>query len=149
MPTIAVRDLEIQHRESDPVGGTFGRGILIVDDYSLLRALTKPIAEKPAAILPIKKALMFIPAAPLAGGEKAYQGSSFYTAPNPPFGATITYHLKEALKTKKAARREQEQKLERESRDVFYPAWDALKAEDREEPAAVVLTIKNAGGQVV
>ena len=85
--------------------------------------------------MPIKKALLYIPAAPLAGGEKAYQGASFYTAPNPPFGATFTYYLKEALKTKKAARREQEQKLERESKDVFYPGWDALKAEDREEPS--------------
>src|SRR5271166_92053 len=149
MPTIAVRDLEIQRRESDPVGGTFGRGILIVDDYSLLRALTKQNAEKPAAILPVKKALLYIPAAPLAGGEKAYQGASFYTAPNPPFGATITYHLKEALKPTKAARREQEQKLERESRDVFYPGWDTLKAEDREDPPAVILTIRNAAGQIV
>ena len=70
-------------------------------------------------------------------------------APNPPFGATITYHLKEALKPTKAARREQEQKLERESRDVFYPGWDTLKAEDREDPPAVILTIRNAAGQIV
>ena len=81
MPPIAVRDLEIQRRESDLVVGTFGRGIFILDDYSPLRDLTKPIADKPAAILPIKKALLYIPAAPLAGGEKAYQGASFYTAP--------------------------------------------------------------------
>jgi len=69
MPTIAVRDLEIQHRESDLVVGTFGRGILILDNYSPLRALTNPIAEKPAAILPVKKALLYIPAVPVAGGE--------------------------------------------------------------------------------
>ena len=77
------------------------------------------------------------------------RSASFYTAPNPPFGATITYHLKEALKPTKAARREQEQKLERESRDVFYPGWDTLKAEDREDPPAVILTIRNAAGQIV
>ena len=83
------------------------------------------------------------------GGEKAYQGASFYTAPNPPFGATITYHLKGALKTRKAARCEQEQKLERESKDVFYPGWDTLKVEDREDPPAVILTLRNAAGQIV
>ena len=149
MPTIAVRDLEIQRRESDLVVGTFGRGIYILDDYSPLRDLTKPVADKPAAIMPIKKALLFVPSAPLAGGEKAYQGASYFTAPNPPFGATITYHLKDAMKTKKAARREQEQKLERESKDVFYPSWDTLKAEDREDAPAVILTIKNEAGQVV
>ncbi len=149
MPTIAVRDLEIQRRESDLVVGSFGRGIFILDDYSPLRDLTRPIAEKPAAILPIKKALLFIPAAPLAGGEKAYQGASFFTAPNPPFGATITYNLKEAIKTKKATRREAEQKLERDNKDVSYPAWDTLKAEDREDAPAVILTIKNEAGQVL
>ena len=89
------------------------------------------------------------PPLPLAGGEKAYQGASFYTAPNPPFGATFTYYLKDSLKTKKAARQEQEGKLEREGKDVNYPAWDDLKAEDREEPPVVILTIKNAEGQVV
>ena len=40
MPPIAVRDLEIQRRESDLVVGTFGRGIYILDDYSPLRHLT-------------------------------------------------------------------------------------------------------------
>ncbi len=149
MPTIAVRDLEIQRRESDLVVGTFGRGIYVLDDYSPLRQFTREVADKPAAILPIKKALLYIPAAPLAVGEKAFQGASFYTAPNPPFGATITYSLKDALKTKKAARRDQEQKLAGDSKDVFYPSWDALKAEDREDPPAVILTIRNAAGQIV
>jgi photosystem II stability/assembly factor-like uncharacterized protein len=149
MPPIAVRDLEIQRRESDLVVGTFGRGIYILDDYSPLRHLTAGVEAKPSAILPVKKALLFVPAAPLAGGEKAFQGASFYTAPNPPFGATFTYYLKDSLKTKKAARREQEKKLEREGKDVFYPTWDALKTEDREEPPVLILTIKNAAGDVV
>jgi photosystem II stability/assembly factor-like uncharacterized protein len=149
LPTIAVRDLEIQRRESDLVVGTFGRGLYILDDYSPLRSLTKETLAKPAAILPIKKALLYVPAAPLSGGEKAFQGASFYTAPNPPFGATFTYYLKDALKTVKAARREQEKKLERESKDVVYPSWDALKAEDREEAPTLILSIRDAGGQVV
>ena len=96
MPPIAVRDLEIQRRENDLVVGTFGRGIYILDDYTPLRHATPELLGKPAAILPIKKAQLYIPAAPLAGGDKAFQGASFYTAPNPPFGATITYSLKEA-----------------------------------------------------
>jgi photosystem II stability/assembly factor-like uncharacterized protein len=39
LPTIAVRDLEIQRRESDLVLATFGRGFYVLDDYSLLRNL--------------------------------------------------------------------------------------------------------------
>ena len=149
MPPIAVRDLEIQRRENDLVVGTFGRGIYILDDYSPLRALSKETLNKKAVILPIKKALLYIPAAPLAGGEKAYQGADFFTAPNPPYGATITYYLKDTLKTQKAARHEREGKLEHEGKDVGYPTWDVLKAEDREEPPVVILTVKNAAGQVV
>src|SRR5262249_7264204 len=146
MPPIAVRDLEIQRRENDLVVGTFGRGIYILDDYSPLRHWTAETLAKPVAILPIKKALLYIAAAPLAGGEKAFQGASFYTAPNPPFGATFTYYLKDALKTKKVLRREQEKTLERDGKDVLYPSWDALKAEDREEAPALVLTIRNPQG---
>jgi photosystem II stability/assembly factor-like uncharacterized protein len=149
MPPIAVRDLEIHRRESDLVVGTFGRGIYILDDYSPVRHLSAETLAKPSAILPIKKALLYVPAAPLAGVEKAFQGASFYTAPNPPFGATFTYYLKDALKTKKAARREQEQKLEKEGKDVFYPSWEALKLEDRGEAPTLILNIKNAAGEVV
>jgi len=149
MPPIAVRDLEIQRRENDLVVGTFGRGIYILDDYSPLRHLTAEVLAKPSAMLTVKKALLYVPAAPLAGGEKAFQGASFYTAPNPPFGATFTYSLKDSLKTKKTARREQEQKLAREGKDVFYPPWDALRVEDREEAPTLTLNIKDAAGKVV
>jgi photosystem II stability/assembly factor-like uncharacterized protein len=149
IPTIAVRDLEIQRRESDLIVGTFGRGIYILDDYSSLRGLTKENLDKAAVILPIKKAGLYVPARPLAGGEKAFQGASFFTAPNPPFGATITYYLKETIKTRKSSRREQEQRLERDGKDVFYPSWEALKAEDREEPDVLMLTVRNDAGQIV
>ena len=149
MPVIAVRDLEIQRRENDLVVGTFGRGIYILDDYSPLRRLSAEALAKPAAMLPIKKALLYVQAAPYAGRDKAFQGASFYTAPNPHFGATFTYYLKDKLETKKAARRDQEKKLEREGKDVSYPAWETLKIEDREEEPAVILTIKNEAGQVV
>ena len=37
VPTVAIRDLEIQRRENDLVCATFGRGFLIFDDYSPLR----------------------------------------------------------------------------------------------------------------
>jgi photosystem II stability/assembly factor-like uncharacterized protein len=149
LPPIAVRDLEIQRRENDLVVGTFGRGIYILDDYTPLRLANAETLDKSAAIFPIKTAPLYIPAAPLAGGEKAYQGSTFYTAPNPPYGAVITYHLKDALKTKKAERREKEKAAHREGKDVRYPPWDDLKAEDREESPDVVLSIRDAAKTVV
>ncbi|MDH3455565.1 MAG: glycosyl hydrolase [Gemmatimonadota bacterium] len=149
LPTIAIRELEIQRRENDLVAASFGRGFYILDDYTPLRTLSAATLEQGGVIFPIKQPWMYIEARPLGGGEKASQGASFYTAPNPPFGATFTYFLKESKKTKAAQRREREQKLARDQQDVLYPTWDALKEEDREEEPSVTLTVRDATGNVV
>jgi photosystem II stability/assembly factor-like uncharacterized protein len=149
IPTIAVRDLEIQRRESDLVAASFGRGFYILDDYSPLREMSDALVQQEAHLFPIKKAWMYIQDRPMGGGERASQGASFYTAANPPFGATFTYYLRESLKTREAQRHEREGKLAKDSQDVFYPTWDELKAEDREEDPTVILTVRDAAGNVV
>ncbi len=149
MPVIAVRDLEIQRRENDLVAASFGRGFFILDDYTPLRELSDALLQKEAHIFPIKKAWMYIQARPLGGREKAFQGASFFTAPNPPFGAVFTYYLKESLTTRKEKRKKQESRLAKAGKDVFYPPWEALKAEDREEKPTVILTVRDAEGNVV
>lgn len=148
LPTIAVRDMKIQQRENDLVLGTFGRGFYVLDDYSPLRALTPESVETAAEIFPIKDAPMFIPRAPMSGSGKAYQGAGFYTADNPPFGATITYRLKESRSTAKSERRKRESRAGARG-DTPYPSWEELKAEDREERPLTVLTIRDSEGDVV
>jgi hypothetical protein len=78
------------------------------------------------------------------GRGKAFMGESFYTAQNPPFGATISYHLKEALPTKKKKRKEAEKKGK-----IAYPSLKELEAEAEEEEPAILLTIQNAEGKAV
>jgi hypothetical protein len=85
----------------------------------------------------------------MAGGPRAFQGSNFYTAPNPEFGVTFTYYLKESLKTKKSQRQENDRKAAAAGKDVFYPSWEELKAEDREVAPSVWLTIRDAAGKIV
>lgn len=148
LPVIAVRDLEIQREENDLVVGTFGRGMYILDNYDPLRHLSAEF-PKQDAILPIKPGRMYVQAAPLSGGDKAYQGAGFYTAPNPPFGVTFTYNAKDSLKTKKSERKAKESRLKRSGGDVPYPSWDDLRAEEREEAPARRLIIRNAEGQIV
>lgn len=148
LPTIAVRDLKIQERENDLVLGTFGRGFYILDDYSPLRELSVESLEKAAEIFPIKDAKMFLPRAPLSGDGKAYQGAGFYVADNPPFGATITYRLKDSLSTKKSERKKKEGRSGSRG-DVPYPSWEDLKAEDREESPQIFLTIRDSQGNIV
>jgi len=149
LPTIQVRDLAIQKRENDLVLGTFGRGIYILDDYTPLRAATAEMLKQESALFPVKNALSYIPAAPLGGGGKGFQGEAFFTAPNPPLGAVITYHLKEAARTKRQARQQREREASRKGETPPYPTPEELRAEAEEEPAAVVMTISDAAGKVV
>jgi len=55
----------------------------------------------------------------------------------------------ESLKTGKAEREAADSKLAKKGEDVFYPSWDELKAEDREESPEVLLTIRDENGQIV
>jgi photosystem II stability/assembly factor-like uncharacterized protein len=149
LPTIAVRDIALQIRENDLVAGTFGRGFYILDDYTPLRLITPGMLEQEAALFPVKKTWMYIEAAPLGLPDKSFQGDSYFTAPNPPFGAVFTYYLKDEIKTKKKLRRETEEKIEKENGDIRYPDWEELRAEEREEVPAIILTVSDGEGNVV
>ena len=50
VPTIAVREIAIQKRDSDLVVGTFGRGIYILDDYAPVRSTTVETLTNAAAL---------------------------------------------------------------------------------------------------
>lgn len=149
LPTIAVRDLNIQKRENDLVVGTFGRGIYVLDNYTPLRLLKPEMLRQEAAVFPVKDALMYIQSQPLGGRGKSFQGEAFYTADNPPFGATVTWYLKDALKTRKDKRQEAEKDAERRGAPVGWPTREQLRAEEEEEAPAIVVTIMDSGDRVV
>ena len=63
VPTIAVRDVEIQRRENDLVMATFGRSFYILDDYEIMRQVTKADLGK-NHIFPIEHTLQYPHAQP-------------------------------------------------------------------------------------
>ena len=148
LPTVAIRDIEIQKDENDLVLASFGRGFYILDDYSPLREISEETVKE-NKFFPIKKGKMYAEIAPLAVGRRAFQGANFYTAPNPPYGVTFTYHLKDSLKTKKGERKSADRRKKSSGGNVNYPSWEDLKAEDREVAPRVFLTIKDSAGKVV
>jgi hypothetical protein len=92
LPTITIREMEIQKRESDLVAASFGRGFFVVDDYSPLRQLTADALSQEGALFSVGR-----PA-------RVYDELGYYrasgdniAAPNPPFGALLTYYLKDDL----------------------------------------------------
>ncbi|MCX8011141.1 MAG: glycosyl hydrolase, partial [Ignavibacteria bacterium] len=144
LPSIKVKDMVIQKRENDLVIATFGRGFYILDDYSPLRFISKATLDKDAYIFPIKDALMYIPRT-----DKPGQGTAYYRAPNPEFGATFTYYLKDVPKTLKQIRKEKEKTLFKESKPIPQPTEEEFQAEEKEIPPYLIFTITDESGNVV
>lgn len=150
-PTIDVRDIEIQRRENDLVVGTFGRGVYILDDYSPLRTSNATIAASEATLFAVRDSWIYIEGDLWGGfgGPQASNGDNFWHAENPPFGAIFTYNLRDGYKSLAKTRRASEIEIEAEGGDTPYPSWGTLRAEDREDDPTVLLTIKDAAGNVV
>ena len=148
LPTIAVRDLEIQKRENDLVLATFGRSFYVLDDYSSLRQLNQKIKTS-AHIFPVKKSLMYFDSRPLGNRGKGSQGESHYTAKNPPLGVVIKYFFNDTLKTQKQIRQEQEKKKIKSNENIKYPSLDELKIEDKETKPYLLFTIYDTDGNEI
>lgn len=144
LPTIKVPDIAIQERECDLVLATFGRGFYVLDDYSPLRDLKKSTREKEAHLFPVKDALMFI-----EDGGRYGQGNNFFYAPNPDFGAIITYYLKDVPETLKEKRKALEKDLVKDKKPVPIPSLEELRAEENEIPPYLLFTIRDMQGNVV
>ena len=145
IPTISIKDIAIQERESDLVLASFGRGFYILDDYSPLRKLNKNLLDSTAYIFPVKDALMYVQK--YRGGYGS--GSNVYIAENPSFGATFTYYIKETPKTLKDERREKEKELFKDKKPIPIPTMDELRAEENEIEPHLIFTIKDEEGNVV
>ena len=144
MPSIPVRDIAIQKRESDLALATFGRGFYIMDDYSPLRTVNKDLLEKDAHIFPVKDALMYI-----QSDTKYGQGSTYFVAKNPDFGAILTYYLKDSPKSIKDMRKEKETKLFEKGEKMPQPSDKDIRAEREEIPAYLTFTITDETGNEI
>jgi photosystem II stability/assembly factor-like uncharacterized protein len=144
IPTIAVRDMALQERESDLVLATFGRGFYILDDYSSLRNLNDSLLAADASIFPIKNALMYI-----EQGARYGQGATYFEAKNPEFGAAFTYYLKEVPKTKKEIRKEKEKELFKNGDKIYQPTYAELMEEENELKPHLIFTITDEDGNFV
>jgi photosystem II stability/assembly factor-like uncharacterized protein len=100
LPTVPVHDIRIHPRENDLVIGTHGRGIFIIDDITPLERLSEAErASAPMYLFPVKPALLFNLNNSYPGGLRGAGslGERSYSAPNPAFGATLTYYIKDSL----------------------------------------------------
>ncbi|MDZ7771438.1 MAG: hypothetical protein U5K31_01655 [Balneolaceae bacterium] len=143
VPTIAFRDIHIQREWNDLVAGSFGRGIFILDDYTPLREMTPEMLNSEAVLFDTRDALWYVP-----NNAIDSEGTAEWSAPNPPYGANLTYYLGESLQSLEGQRKADERALD-DDEDVPFVGWDSLEAEMREQGPTVLITIKDENGQVV
>ena len=150
VPTIAFRDLAIQRRENDLVGASFGRSFYVLDDYTPLREISAEQLAQEATLFAPRDAWWYFPRPHLAFEPgRGDQGASHFVAPNPPFGAVMTYYLKDDIETRKSARQGQEQTALDAGKSVTFPGWEAVEEERREPAPSVWLIVRDAEDRIV
>ncbi len=148
-PTISFRDIKLQRRDNDLVGATFGRGFYILDDYSALRSMASPDFGKTASLFPVRDAWWYIPSAPSQAVGMPTLGSDSYSAPNPAFGASISYYLDRKYNSDKKTRNADEKKIREQGGNVAFPGWETLGDESRQPKPRVMVLVRDASDQPV
>ena len=152
-PTVSVRDLAFQKRHDDLDIATFGRGFWVLDNVQPLRTMTPAIAGNEATLFPTRDAELYVERSQQFLPGKGFQGASYFTAPNPPFGAVFTYYLKSEVKSRQKQRQEQEEKISQQKSNepvkTELPTLDQLRAEEREIGPAIVLIVSDESGNVI
>ncbi len=144
IPTIQVKDLDIQERENDLVVATFGRGFYVLEDYSYIRKLQSDVMNKDAHIFDIKDGLLYYPAS-----NTNYQGEVHFSVPNPNPAVTIRYNLKEGYETLKQKRIKSQKAAEKAGREIDFPTKEELQAENDEKPPVLLFTISDEDGNII
>ncbi len=142
-PTISFRDIVIQRDHEDVVAASFGRGIFVLDDYTPFREMTPDALAADGALFDVRPAFWY-----QEDEVSEDQGHNEYTAANPPFGALLTYHLREGFPSLESQRQEQEGDVPA-GQDIPFPGWDALDQELREQGPTVQVVVRDPEGRVV
>ncbi|MCX7907090.1 MAG: glycosyl hydrolase [Bacteroidetes bacterium] len=87
---VSVHDVRIHPRENDLIIATHGRSLYIFDDATVIQQLSPELAAREAHLFPIRAAVRYSTAMGRYG-----IGDAVFSGPNPPYGALITYYLKE------------------------------------------------------
>lgn len=89
LPRVRVDDIVINPGNNDLILGTHGRGIIILDDITMLENLNQTVLNSEAFLFPMREATLYFETR-----EDQSIGSAKFSAPNPDYGALITYYLK-------------------------------------------------------
>jgi photosystem II stability/assembly factor-like uncharacterized protein len=89
VPQVGVFDMVIHPRDHDLILATHGRGIIIIDDITILRNFSLDVLEQDIAFLPTRPYYL-----PLGGMVQDFPGDDEFVGSNPNGSAVIAYYLK-------------------------------------------------------
>ena len=92
LPPVAVTDIVIHPRDNDLILGTHGRGIWVFDDATLLQQIDEQVLQRPLFLFELRPTLRFS-----RMRVRPHYGDKAFRAPNPPYGALISYYLKDKM----------------------------------------------------
>ncbi|MBM4194001.1 MAG: sialidase [Gemmatimonadetes bacterium] len=90
MPSVAVHEVRVHPRDNDLIVATHGRAIWIFDDAAPIQQMTRDIAAKAAHLFPTRSAVRYN-----TGGDAWLWGNAGFRGANTPYGAQLTYWLKD------------------------------------------------------
>jgi hypothetical protein len=82
-------------------------------------------------------------------GSKYGQGSAYFKAKNPEFGAVFTYYLKDEPKTLKQIRKEKEKELFDKGEKIPQPGYDEIRKENEEIKSYLIFSVEDELGDEV
>jgi photosystem II stability/assembly factor-like uncharacterized protein len=135
-PTVPVDDIEIQARENDLVLATHGRSIWVFDDLTPVEKMDSNVSASALTFFPPRPAITWhLGSRRWSGGQKAF------TAKNPPYGAILSYYLKDAVPPEAPKKEEKDKKDAVEEKPKTDAKADA--AEKKEGKAKITVLDKN------
>src|SRR5690242_8908189 len=141
-PTVPVDDIEIQTRENDLVLATHGRSIWIFDDLTPIEKMDTNVAGSPLTFFPPRTATTWF-----IRQRRWSAGQQMFTAKNPPYGALLSYYLKDAIPPEAPKRNTDERTDAAEQRPRRGARSDAAAAEKKE--GKVKITVSDKDGKVI
>jgi photosystem II stability/assembly factor-like uncharacterized protein len=91
LPPVAVHDLAVHPRDRELVIATHGRGLYVLDAAPLEQLSVRALAE-PLHLFDVKAATKF-----QYRNGRGLDPNTNYVAPNPPYGTTVYYYLKDKV----------------------------------------------------
>jgi photosystem II stability/assembly factor-like uncharacterized protein len=139
-PTVPVDDIEIQARDNDLVLGTHGRSIWILDDMTPLEKMDASVANSSLTFFPPRTATTWF-----LRQRRWSAGQQMFTAKNPPYGALLSYYLKEAVPPETPKKNSEDRTDAAEQR----PRREARAEAAEKKEGKVKITVLDRDGKVV